>query len=468
MKENKWIKVPESGRKDSGVSTTRLIAGSFLFAILAGTLLLMLPVSSAEGTMTYPVDALFTATTSICVTGLVTVVTAVHWSLFGKLVIMCLAQLGGLGVITVVTMFLILLGKKITLKERMLISEVYNLGELKGMVFLVRRIVTGTLIVEMIGFFLYSMVFVPEYEWGRGLFYALFHSVSAFCNAGMDILGEESLVLYALNPLVNFTTMFLIIMGSLGFPVWWDLLDSLRNGRKKKTPARKIMKRWKLHTKLALCMTACLIVVPAILFFLFEYNNPGTIGNFSLAGKIQASLFQSVTTRTAGFASVDQGQLTNASSLLTMILMFIGGSPAGTAGGMKTTTIAILFCTVFSMARGRNATTMFGRRIPTEIVRSALCIVVLGLSTLSISCMCLMAVEDISFLDIMFEVISALGTVGLSRGITGELCTFSKLILVLTMYIGRIGPITMVVAILRRGQKNSVKYMMPEERVIVG
>lgn len=468
MKENKFGKIPGPGKKGPGVSTTRLIAESFLFAILAGTLLLILPFSSAEGTFTHPADALFTATTSICVTGLVTVVTAAHWSVFGKLIIMCLAQLGGLGVITVITMLLILLGRKITLKERMLISEAYNLGELKGMVFLVRRIVVGTLFVEMAGFILYSFVFVPEYGWGKGLFCALFNSVSAFCNAGMDILGEESLVPYALNPLVNLTTMLLIILGSLGFPVWWDLLDSLKKGREKKLPFRKMLQKLKLHTKMVLFMTALLILIPAVLFFIFEYRNPGTMGNFPLAGKVQASLFQSVTTRTAGFASVDQGELTNASSLLTMILMFVGGSPAGTAGGMKTTTIAVLLCTVLCMAKGRNATTMFRRRVTPEIVRSALCVVVLGLVTLVISCMCLMAVEEFSFLDIMFEVMSALGTAGLSRGITGELCIFSKLILVVTMYIGRIGPITMVVAILRRGQRNSVKYAMPEERVIVG
>lgn len=468
MKENKWIKIPGSGKKGPGVSTTRLIAESFLFAILAGTLLLILPFSSAEGTFTHPVDALFTATTSICVTGLVTVVTAVHWSVFGKLVIMCLAQLGGLGVITVITMLLILLGRRITLKERMLISEAYNLGELKGMVFLVRRIVAGTLFVEMVGFLLYSIVFVPEYGLGKGLFCALFNSVSAFCNAGMDILGEESLVPYVLNPLVNATTMLLIILGSLGFPVWWDLLDSWHKRTEKKLPVRKMLQKLKLHTKMVLFMTSFLILVPAVLFFIFEYENPNTMGNFPLFGKIQASLFQSVTTRTAGFASVDQGQLTNASSLLTMILMFIGGSPAGTAGGMKTTTIAILLCTVLCMAKGRNATTMFHRRVTPDIVRSALCVVVLGLVTLVISSMCLMAAEDFSFLDIMFEVMSALGTAGLSRGITGELGIFSKLILVITMYIGRIGPITMVVAILRRGQKNSVKYTMPEERVIVG
>lgn len=465
-------KIAGAGKKGSRFSATRLIAGSFLAAILVGTLLLMLPVSNAVGQFTHPVDALFTATTSICVTGLVTVVTASHWSIVGKLIIMCLAQLGGLGIITVLTMTLILIGKRITLKERMLISEAYNLGELKGMVFLVRRIVMGTLLVEAVGFVLYSIAFVPEYGPGKGLFCAMFNAVSAFCNAGMDILGEQSLMPYAVNPLVNFTTIFLIILGSLGFPVWWDVLDSLRQNlrrdRNKRLSLRKISQKWKLHTKVVLSMTAFLILVPAILFFIFEYHNSGTMGDFSLGGKIQASLFQSVTTRTAGFASVDQGQLTNASSLLTMILMFIGGSPAGTAGGMKTTTIAVLLSTVFCMAKGYNYPGMFHRKITMENIKSALCTVVLGLFTMLTSCICLMAVEDASFLDILFEVVSALGTAGLSRGITGDLCIFSKLVLVVTMYIGRIGPITMVLAILHRGQKNNLKYTLPEGRVIVG
>lgn len=468
MKENKFKKIPGSGKKGPGVSTTRLIAGSFLLAILVGALLLMLPFSSAEGGFTHPVDALFTATTSICVTGLVTVVTATHWSIAGKLIIMCLAQLGGLGIITAITMLLILLGRKITLKERMLISEAYNLGELKGMVFLVRRIVVGTLLVEMAGFLLYAIVFVPEYGLGNGLFCALFNSVSAFCNAGMDILGTESLMPYVSNPLVNLTTMLLIVLGSLGFPVWWDILDSWRQGKKKELPVWKRFQKLKLHSKVVLFMTAFLILIPGVLFFLFEYHNPGTMGKLSLAGKMQASLFQSITTRTAGFASVDQGQLTNASSLLTLILMFIGGSPAGTAGGMKTTTIAVLLCTVLCMARGRNSTTLFHRRVSPDNIRSALCVVVLGFVTLVISCMCLMAAEKFSFLDILFEVMSALGTAGLSRGITGDLCVFSKLVLIATMYIGRIGPITMVVAILRRGQRNNVKYALPEGNVIVG
>lgn len=468
MKVNKFIKIPGSGKKGPGVSTTRLIAGSFLFAILAGAFLLMLPFSSAEGNFTHPVDALFTATTSICVTGLVTVVTAAHWSVVGKVIILCLAQMGGLGIITVITMFLSLFGRKITLKERMLISEAYNLGELKGMVFLVRRIVEGTLLVEIAGALLYSMVFIPEYGPVKGVFCAVFNSVSAFCNAGMDILGEDSLIPYVANPLINLTTILLIVLGSLGFPVWWDLLDTLRHEKKKELSARKRFQKLKLHTKIVLSMTALLIFIPAVLFLVFEFHNPGTMGDLSFAGKLQASLFQSVTTRTAGFASVDQGQLTNASSFLTLILMFIGGSPAGTAGGMKTTTVAVLLCTVLCMARGRNSTTLFHRRVSPDNIRSALCVVVLGLVTLVTSCMCLMAVEDFSFLDIVFEVMSALGTAGLSRGITGDLCVFSKLVLIATMYIGRIGPITMVVAILRRGQRNCVKYTLPEGNVIVG
>ena len=466
VKVNK--KIPGFLKRGPRVSTTRLIAGSFLLAILAGSILLMLPFSSADGTMTHPVDALFTAATSICVTGLVTVVTASHWSIMGKVIIMCLAQLGGLGIITVISMILILLGKRITLKERMLISETYNLGELKGMVTLVRRIVTGTLAVELAGAILCSFVFVPEYGLAKGMFCALFHAVSAFCNAGMDIMGEQSLIPYAQNPWMNLVTMLLIILGSLGFPVWWDVLDTFGQQKQKQMSLQKAVRHLTVHTKIVLVMTGVLILVPAIFFFFFEYQNPETIGTFSLFGKLQASLFQSITTRTAGFASVDQGKLTNASSLLTLILMFIGGSPAGTAGGMKTTTIAVLLCTVLCMAKGQNFTSIFKRKISPEIIRSALCVVMLGLVTLVTACMCLMAVENFSFLDILYEVMSALATVGLSRGITGQLCIFSKLVLVMAMYIGRIGPITMVVAIMRKSQKNTVRYDLPNGRIIVG
>ena len=459
---------PESSLQGSGISTTKLIAGSFLAAILFGTFLLMLPVSSADGNGTPFVDAAFTATTSVCVTGLVTVVTAVHWSTFGKVVILLLAQLGGLGVITVLTMLMILLGRRITLKERMLISEMYNLSALKGMVLFVRRIVKGTLLVEGIGFLLCIPVFVRDYGWKKGMFGALFHAVSSFCNAGMDILGTNSLIPYAHNPLVMAVTSGLIVLGGLGFPVWWDILDGYKKIRSRKLSSGQWFGQLQLHTRVVLVMTAVLIVIPAALFFLMEYHNPQTMGAFSLFDKIQASLFQSITTRTAGFAALDQGKLTSASSLLTIILMFIGGSPAGTAGGMKTTTIAILVCTVWCMAHGQSSTVVFNRKVADESVRSALCVVVLGVTVMLLASLCLMAVEDYSFLDILYEVVSALGTVGLSRGITSDLTTFSKWILIGTMYIGRIGPITMVVAMLRKGKGRRIRYELPKGRIIVG
>ncbi len=451
--------------KKRRLSTTRIIALGFAAAILVGAFFLTLPVSSADGTWTNPVDALFTATTSICVTGLVTVTTAVHWSLFGQIVILILAQLGGLGVITAAMCVLILVGKRITLKDRMLIQETYNMDTLSGLVRLVVRIVRGTFLLEGIGALCYAAVFVPEYGLWPGLWKSVFNAVSAFCNAGMDVLGETSLRAYAGNPLVNVTTMVLIVLSGLGFMVWWNLIDSWK---KRKEHKRGFAAGLTLHTKLVLIMTAALGFGGAPFFFLFEYRNPATIGNMGMGNKVMASFFQSVTTRTAGFETIPQAQLTDGSTLLTMILMLIGGSPAGTAGGIKTTTAGILILIILSTVRGRRETEFMKRRISADAGRTALTVTGLAFLVVIGASVLLFATDGLEFKDTIYEVVSAMGTVGLTRGITSGLSTAGKLVIVLVMYIGRIGPVTLALALAmkRRGKEQSIS--LPEERILIG
>lgn len=465
MEEKKQFSKKAFSEKKRGFSTTRIIALGFAGAILMGAFLLALPVSSAEGTWTNPVDALFTATTSICVTGLVTVTTALHWSLFGQIVILVLAQLGGLGVITAAMCILILAGRRITLKDRMLIQETYNMDTLSGLVRLVVRIVKGTFFLEGIGALFYAFVFIPEFGFFPGLWKAVFNAVSAFCNAGMDVVGETSLRTYVGNPVVNVTTMALIILSGLGFMVWWNLIDSWK---KRKEHKRGFAAGLTLHTKLVLIMTAALIFGGALFFFLFEYRNPETIGNMSVGDKVMASFFQSVTTRTAGFETVPQAGLTDGSTLLTMILMLIGGSPAGTAGGIKTTTVGILILIILSTVRGKRETEFMKRRISADAGRTALTVTGLALMVVIAASLLLFATDGLEFKDTVYEVVSAMGTVGLTRGITQGLSAAGKLILIAVMYIGRIGPVTLALALAmkRRGKEQSIS--LPEERILIG
>ena len=320
------------GRKKE-FTTTRIIAVGFFVAIVIGTFLLMLPLSSKTGKVTGIVDALFTSTTSVCVTGLVTVPTYAHWSLFGQVVIALLAQVGGLGVITFTTMFMLILRRRIGMKERLLIQDAYNLDTIQGLVVLVKKILKGTLVVETVGALLYMTVFIPDYGLA-GVWYSVFNAVSAFCNAGMDVIGPDSLSRYVGNPVVNITTMGLIILGGLGFPVWWNVLDVMKQRKRKRRTGRESLHYLSLNAKLVLFMTAFLIVVGAILILILEYQNPATLGPLSFFDKIQAAFFQSVTTRTAGFCTISQSGLNKSTALVCCLLMFIGGSPSGTAGGI--------------------------------------------------------------------------------------------------------------------------------------
>lgn len=447
-------------------STTRMIAFGFVCAIILGTLLLMLPIASKSGEVTSAVDAAFTATTSICVTGLTTVVTTSHWSLFGQVVILLLIQFGGLGVVTFTTTIFLILGKRIKLSDRLVIQDAYNIDSLSGIVRLTKKIIKGTLIVEGIGAFIFAFQFIPEFGFLRGIWYSIFHAISAFCNAGIDLIGADSFVPYRDNALVNFNTMFLIVMGGLGFPVWWDVVNLIKKAVNKEIMLRTILRRLNLHSKLVITFTLFLIIGGATLTLLLEYNNPETIGNLSFGKKLMASAFQSVTTRTAGFATIPQQFFRSTSSFIFIIWMFIGGSPSGTAGGVKTATIVVILLSTSSIVKGKKQIEAFRRSISEQYLRKGLAVVVVSLSVLLVMTVALSAVQNGEFLDTLFETTSALATVGLTRNFTGTLTTIGKLIIIVTMYLGRIGPITMMLAF--NAKKHVGDKTLPEGKVLIG
>lgn len=440
------------------ISTTHLILLSFLVTVLLGAVLLMLPISSATGQKTPFVDALFTATTATCVTGLVVVPTATAWSVFGHIVILILIQLGGLGVITVLAGIALTLNRKMGIGRSVLLQDAFNLDTLFGLKAFVKKVIIGTFIVEGVGALGYMTVFVPQFG-AKGIWISVFNSISAFCNAGIDIISENSLMDYATNPAINGITSLLIILGGLGYIVWWDLLRILRQ--------RKKLKHLTLHSKIVLWATAILIFGGAALIAAFEWNNPLTIGNMSVFDKIQVSLFQSITTRTAGFAGVAQENLTNSSSLVSLLLMFIGGSPVGTAGGIKTVTFVVLFATAFVVVRQKNEVNMFGRSIARQAVSKAVGVCCMSFGILFLSTLLLSAVTDASMLDVLFETVSATATVGLSRNLTSSLNTWGKLIITATMYLGRVGPISLMIAFNLRKRRPSI-ITNPVETISVG
>lgn len=445
------------------LSTTQTILLSFLLAILFGSALLALPVSSADGYAVPYIDALFTATTSICVTGLVTVPTFSTWSLFGQIVILFLIQIGGLGVVTIMSGLMISLHRRIGIKDRMLIQDAFNLNTLSGMVKFIRKVIAGTLLVEGIGALLYMTVFVPEFG-VKGVWISLFNAVSAFCNAGMDVISENSLYAYVHNPVINIVTILLIVFGGIGYIVWWDLVNALKNAKRQK---RKCFASLTLHSKIALSVTGILILAGTVAIFIFEYNNPLTIGTFSFWDKLQASLFQSVTTRTAGFATIPQEDLTNASAITSLLLMFIGGSPVGTAGGIKTVTFAVLITSAFATMKTQSEAELFHRTIAKHAVSKAVAVVSMAFIILFAATLLLTAVTDADALDIVYETVSAAATVGLTRSLTSELNLWGRIIIIITMYLGRVGPISLMIALnTRKETKNIIKN--PTEDISVG
>ena len=445
------------------LTAPQLILLAFFSLIIIGSLLLWLPISSADGKSVSFTDAFFTSSTSVCVTGLVTLPTVSAWSVFGKVVILLLIQIGGLGVITVMAELMILVHRKIGIADRMLIQDSFNLNTTSGIVKFTKKVVFGTLAVESVGALLYMTVFVPDFGI-KGVWYSVFNSVSAFCNAGIDIISENSLCGYALNPIINIVTCLLIILGGIGYIVWWDVVRVIKKRTKQKI---KLWSSLTLHSKIALFTTAVLIVTGAVCFYIFEYGNPETMKGLPVGDRILLSLFQSVTTRTAGFATVPQQNLTVSSSVLSLLLMFIGGSPVGTAGGIKTVTFAVLAASAVSVIKNKNDVNMFGRRISISAVRKASAVAAVSFMIAFLSSLLLSCVTNAPALDIFYETVSASATVGLSRNLTSSLNTAGKFIIAFTMYLGRVGPISLAIAITGK-TKNENIVKNPFEEISIG
>lgn len=449
------------------LNTMQLIALGFLGVILLGAVLLWLPFSNQEPLAF--ADALFTSVSAVCVTGLLTIVPATQFTVAGQIILLLLIQIGGLGVIACTIAFFLILRKKITMKERVMIQQTYGLDTLSGLVKYIILILKGTFLVEGIGACFYAVKFIPEFGWGKGIAYSVFQSISAFCNAGIDILGNQSYKGYVTSPVINITTMLLIVLSGLGFLVWHDIGKTIAHVWKQKLPKKRMLTRLGLQSKIVLVMTAFLITVGTLGFFLLEYRNPETMGTMSIGQKLMASAFQSITSRTAGFAAVSQGDLTPASKLLGCILMFVGGSPGGTAGGVKTTTIALLLLVCGSVLRGSKDAECFGRRISSTVVNSAITIILVtfliwvgGIALITI------LEPNVEFLDIMYEATSAIATVGLSADLTPLLGRGSQAVLMILMYAGRIGPMTMALVFAGKARKSSQLRELPEKHIMIG
>lgn len=434
-----------------------LVLGIGLIMILGG-ILLNLPIASKSGESVGFINALFTATSATSVTGLVVVNTAEHWTIFGKVVIICLIQIGGLGFMTLTTLIAMILGKKIGLRDRLIIQEGLNQFDLSGVVKLTRYVIRATVTIELIGALLLSARFIPQYGLKTGIAFSLFHSISAFCNAGFDILGD-SLMAYVGDPIVILTLSSLVILGGIGYTVYLDLT---------KRGFSKSSRRLNFHTKFVLQITAFLLLTGFAFIFLMEYNNPGTFRNLTLGEKLLAGWMQSVTVRTAGFNSIDIGKVSAATSFFMIMLMFIGGSPSSTAGGVKTTTFGTLLVAVVSMIRGNSEVELMERTIPKSLVLRALSVIFVSMALVIAVVMMLTITEDQEFLDIVFEVVSAFSTTGVTRGITPELSSLGKVVLTLTMFGGKVGPLTLAFAIAKKGRKKEGKYKYPEGKPLIG
>ena len=438
-------------------STTRLIAFGFAMIILTGTLLLTLPFAnkSGHGNM---LNSLFTATSATCVTGLVVADTYQNWTTFGQLVILCMIQVGGLGFMTIGAYISVILKKRIGLQEREQLQESVNTLEIAGVVRLVKKIVQGALCIEFLGAVLLSFRFIPRFGVVKGIYYSLFHAVSAFCNGGFDLIGTEeaysSLVAYEGDILVNLVIVALILVGGIGFIVWDDVARNKWH-----------FKRYLLHSKIVLTVTFLLTVIGTVLFLLTENN--AAFAGMSPLEKVLGALFSAVTPRTAGFNSVDTAALSNSGKLITMVMMFVGGSPGSTAGGVKTTSVIVLLFYAGAMVLNKEDINLFGRRLTDEVVKKANAVVIINATLTIVATVIIMALQPLlNFEDVLFEVLSAIGTVGMTVGITRDLDIIARVILIVLMYCGRLGSLSFALVF---AQKNtSAPMRQPQEKIIVG
>lgn len=437
------------------LSPPQILVLGFAAIIFIGTALLMLPISTSTGEPLEFIDALFTSTSATCVTGLVVVDTGTTFSSFGEIVIMLLIQIGGLGFMTMATLFALALKRRISLKDRLILQEAMNQSSMEGIVRLIRRVLLYSLIIEACGALILSIRWAFDMPIGQAIYYGVFHAVTMFNNAGFDLFGDfRSLTGYVYDPVVNVVVMFLIVSGGIGFIVLSDLIDFRKQ------------RRLSLHSKVVFTMTATLLLVGFIVILIFEFTNPRTLGSLNWGGKFFGALFQSVTPRTAGANTIDITGLRQATQFFIVILMFIGASPGSTGGGIKTTTFTIMVGAVIAMMRGREDIVMFRYRLAQERVLKALTIALLALLLVLTVSMILSTTEEGDFLEILFETTSAFGTVGLSMGLTPDLTVFGKVLISITMFAGRLGPLTLAYAL--GPKKGKELYRHPEGKMIIG
>lgn len=444
---------------DWKLTPPQILVSGFALIILTGALLLMLPVSSRSGMPTPFLDALFTSTSATCVTGLVVVDTGTHYSVFGQAVILMLIQMGGLGFMTMATLIALVFRKRISLKERLILQEAMNQSSIEGIVRLIRKVLIYSLTIESVGAALFTIRWSFDMPFLQALGYGIFHGISFFNNAGFDIFGPitgpfSSLTSYVDDFLINFVSMMLIILGGIGFIVMADVIDY------------RSRKKLSLHSKVVLWMTGFLIVFGAVVIFVFEFTNPMTLGPLNPAGKVLGAFFQSVTPRTAGANTVDIASLRQASQFFIIILMFIGASPGSTGGGIKTTTFTIMVGAMIAMIRGKQDIVLFRHRLALDRILKAVTLTLIALFLVIFTAMVLSTTEDFNFLKILFEVTSAFGTVGLTMGLTPYLSPIGKLMIILMMFIGRLGPITLAYAIGPKQEKELFRY--PEGKITIG
>lgn len=437
-------------------NSSMIILGFFLIIVL-GSLLLFLPVSTKSSQSTSYIGALFTAVSSTCVTGLIVYDTYTHWTLFGQIVILILIQIGGLGFITIISFLMIKMKKVIGLNHRVLIQESLNTLNIRGGVKLIKRVVIGTFIIELLGAIILSIRFIPELGFGKGIYYGIFHSISAFCNAGFDLMGfreqYSSFCYYYNDSVVIITLSLLILIGGIGFLVWDDLIKNKFN-----------FKKYSLHTKIVLSSTLIITILSTVLFILFENDYLFSSMNFN--EKLLSGLFSSITPRTAGFNSVDTANLSNGSKIITLLLMFIGGSPGSTAGGIKTTTFFVVILYVSSYIKRQKDCVCFKSRIETDAIKKACIVIFINLSLICMGLLIIFASQNIDLTDVLFEVFSACGTVGMSTGITRQLNTLSKGVIILLMFCGRMGSLTFAMTLTESRKETSIRY--PEEQITIG
>lgn len=450
------------------MTPTRQIAISFLAVILVGSILLTLPISYKGNAIPY-LDNLFVAVSATCVTGLVPTVTIEHFSLVGQIVILIMIQIGGLGFLTFLNILLIKIRKKLSLSNKLVMQEALNQHSLTDLPYFMRNVLKYTFAIELIGAILLSFQFVPERGLIQGIYYGVFHSISAFCNAGFDIIGASSLMIYADNVLVNLTIAGLIIAGGIGFIVSFDLFHKFKSELKRPTKFNKrhYFSSLTLHTKIVIIVTFILLLLGTVLFYAMEYNN--SLKGMTFPNALLTSFFQSVTLRTAGFATVDCAGLNTATKMIMCVFMFIGGSPAGTAGGVKTVTFAISILMIVSIYKGNQDLIVFGKRLRKRLVIRAMTIVAISIG-ITLTGLCVLSIsENRSFIDLCFEVFSAYGTVGLTAGLTPTLTDVGKIVIIILMYIGRIGPIAMMISFARKSQlKKCKKIVYIDEDVLIG